>query len=72
MQELWNRGINNSKPPEAAFALRFIILTNGRREVEGHWSAEAVMDVLQHLEARKQDSPLRSTRDAFAKQASYA
>ena len=63
--------MNNSQPPEAAFALRFIILTPGQREVEGNWSAEATMDVLHHLDASKGDSNLKSSREAFAKSASY-
>ncbi|KAK9795502.1 hypothetical protein WJX73_010272 [Symbiochloris irregularis] len=72
LQELWNRGLNNAKGPDAAFSLRFIVLTPGQREVEGRWSAEAVMDVLRHLDAASQDSPLKSSREAFAKSASYA
>ena len=72
MQELWNRGMNNAKPPEAAFSIRFIVLSPGQREVEGHWAAEAVMDVLQHLDASRKDSSLKSSRDRFAQSATYA
>lgn len=72
VQELWNRGMNNAKPPDVAFSLRFIVLTPGQREVEGNWSAEAVMDVLHHLDAAHGDSRLKSTRDNFAKEASFA
>ncbi|EIE22653.1 hypothetical protein COCSUDRAFT_66327 [Coccomyxa subellipsoidea C-169] len=48
LQEIWNRGRGNHE--QEAFSLRFIIMAPDRREVEGNWSAEVVMQVLRHLD----------------------
>ena len=52
LQRLWSRKTLDSAEnlPRVAFALRFMLTSPGRREVEGSWPADAVMDVLRVLE----------------------
>ncbi|CAL8470645.1 g10187 [Coccomyxa elongata] len=52
LQDLWKvgRGGQQENEKAKAFSLRFIIMSPDRREVEGHWSAETVMQVLRHLD----------------------
>jgi hypothetical protein len=54
LQDLWRRraaGQSNNGNTQAAFALRFVISSEGQREVEGSFSAETVMSILEHLDA---------------------
>lgn len=51
LSRLWSRQrVDPSELPTVAFSLRFGIRTSGKREAEGSWSADAVMQVLKALQ----------------------
>eukprot|EP00250_Pteridium_aquilinum_P009516 c18720_g1_i4 orf=1877-2242(+) len=52
LEQLGNWGLLDNQQT-LAFELRFVISGSGRRQAEGFWPAEAVMDMLKKIDAIK-------------------
>ena len=51
LSRLWSRqSMDNEELPTVAFALRFLVRSEGTREAEGSWGPDAVMEVLKALD----------------------
>lgn len=51
LSRLWSRkSIDEAESTSVAFSLRFVIRSKGKREAEGAWNADAVMQVLKALD----------------------
>ena len=46
LQDVFQSGLSARGSAQKAFSLRFVLRGPGRREFEGHWGSEAVMQAL--------------------------